>query len=72
MDTNTVFKIIEMIDARISHVYKNATSEATNEAWLDEIDYAKIEILEELKDHLQFGFIEAQVNQAENTMNTSD
>ena len=60
MDTETVFKIIEMLDARIDHIKLNQPVPILKD-WHNGLVYG----LEEFRDHLQNGFIEPKVNQVE-------
>lgn len=66
MDTNTVFEIIEKLDARIFNYELNKRDS-------DDImvlsDLGAITALEDFRDYLQKGFIEAKVSQAEDQMN---
>lgn len=70
MDTETVFKIIEMLDARIARCdryfeeRKNICKDIAEWRHAEGIKFA----LEEFRDHLQNGFIEPQVSQAENQL----
>lgn len=64
MNTETVFKIIEMLDARIDHIKLNQPVPILKD-WHNGLVYG----LEEFRDHLQNGFIEAKVSQAEDQMN---
>lgn len=63
MDTNTIIEIIEMLDARIDHIKLNQPVPILKD-WYNGLVYG----LEEFKDHLQNGFIEPQVSQAENQL----
>ena len=70
MDTETVLKIIAMIDARIAECedFKNCDA-------LDDSQWRFVEGtqfgLQELSNHLQ-EYIESQVNQVENEMNRGE
>ena len=67
MDTETVFKIIAMLDARIEEIEKllnGETDESYDTAYVCGERYA----LKDFRNHLQNGFIEPQVTQAENAL----
>lgn len=67
MDTETVFKIIEMLETRIAECHHFINSDALDH---DQVRYVSGTLfgLEEFRDHLQNGFIEPKVNQAENQL----
>lgn len=65
MDTETVLKIIAMLDARITQ-YKGALLLCTVDADFEAISASKWSLIF-FRDHLQ-EFIEAQVTQAENAL----
>jgi len=64
MDTETVFKIIEMLETRIAECNHFIDSDALD---YDQVRYVSGTLfgLEEFRDHLQNGFIEPKVNQVE-------
>ena len=59
MDTETVLKIIVMLDTRIDHYHQLSD--------MDDELFGEMWGLKSFRDHLQ-EFIEAQVNQAENAL----
>lgn len=61
MDTGTVLKIIEMLDARIERVRPHSAK----------IGVTAVGALEDFKNHLQV-YIKSQVNQVENEMNRGE
>jgi len=68
MDTETVLKIIEMINHDIAYI--NGTTEVTDpEKAL--FQYGGVIALAGFRDHLQ-SYIESQVNQVENEMNRGE
>ena len=68
MDTETVFKIIEMLETRIAECNNFIDSDALD---YDQVRYVSGTLfgLEEFRDYLQNGGIEPKVNQAEDQMN---
>ena len=75
MDTETVFKIIDMLDARFKNILDEIESEESDakKSYLQkhiELQYlsGKCEALGELKQHLQ-EYIESEVSKAEDQMN---
>jgi len=64
MDTETVFKIIEMLDAR---VFNYELNKKDSDDMMVLSDLGAIQALEEFKDHLQ-KYIDKQVSYAENEL----
>lgn len=65
MDTETVFKIIDMLDRRISNYESNI---ANPDVMLVMSDVGAIKALKELRNYLQ-EYIESEVSKAEDQMN---
>lgn len=65
MDTETVFKIIDMLGARISNYESNI---ANPDVMLVMSDVGAIKALKELRNYLQ-EYIESEVSKAEDQMN---
>lgn len=72
MDTNTVLKIIEMLDKRLEIIDQSFEYDPDSEVSIDMgQQVGKQEALEELRDHLQ-EYIHSLQNAVENDMNRGD
>lgn len=73
MDTGTVLKIINHINKQIDMINGYALN---NKGGLTEVEAIRAiagrNTLKQLRDYLQEGFIESQVNQVENEMNRGE
>jgi hypothetical protein len=69
MDTNTVFKIIDMLDALIESSNRVLNSDYPFDRELLIYEEGRKSSIESFKDYLQNGFIEPKVSQAEDQMN---
>jgi len=70
MDTNTVLKIIAMLDARIDELENELETTDLHGYQLDWIQ-GQIIGFKDFKNHVQY-YIESQVNQVENNMNRGE
>jgi hypothetical protein len=75
MDTETVLKIIAMLDNRINNMYYGVMPELADNSdilpWQYENMSGAISGLMDFRDHLQ-SYIESQVNQVENEINKGE
>jgi RNA processing factor Prp31 len=75
MDTETVLKIIAMLDNRINNIYYGVMPELADNPdtlpWQYEKCAGAVSELMDFRDHLQ-SYIESQVNQVENEINKGE
>ena len=73
MDTETVLKIIEMLERRLEHRDVTIPEDIPTHQYNEVIAYAmgKRDAFNQLKNYLDF-FIESEVNQVENEMNRGE